>query len=88
VAVGRARLIRNVSGTDERGRATMKCFVIMPFANEVGDVYATIRRAVDTVRGGGAQTFRLDEVKAAGRITDDLVRELNESAICIGPDWL
>jgi hypothetical protein len=60
----------------------MKCFVIMPFAKEFGDVYATIRRAVETVRGGSAQTFRLDEVKAAGRITDDLVR-VNESAICI-----
>ena len=61
----------------------MKCFVIMPFAKDFGDVYATIRRAVDSVREGQAHTFRLDEVKAAGRITDDLVRELNESAICI-----
>jgi len=61
----------------------MKCFVIMPFAKDFDDVYATARRAVSTVREGQAQCFRLDEVKAAGRITDDLVRELNESAICI-----
>lgn len=61
----------------------MKCFVIMPFAKDFGDVYATIQRAVVTVKEGQAQCFRLDEVKAAGRITDDLVRELNESAICI-----
>lgn len=61
----------------------MKCFVIMPFAEDFADVYATIQRAVGTVKEGQAQCFRLDEVKAAGRITDDLVRELNESAICI-----
>lgn len=61
----------------------MKCFVIMPFAKDFDDVYATIRRAVGTVREGQVQCFRLDEVKAAGRITDDLVRELNESSICI-----
>lgn len=61
----------------------MKCFVIMPFASEFGDVYATIRRAVDSAKVGIAYAFRLDELKAAGRITDDLVRELNDSAICI-----
>lgn len=61
----------------------MKCFVIMPFAKTFGDVYATIQRAVGSVREGQAQCIRLDEVKAAGRITDDLVRELNEAAICI-----
>jgi hypothetical protein len=61
----------------------VKCFVIMPFAKDFDDVYATVQRAVGTVREGQAQCLRLDEVKAAGRITDDLVRELNESAICI-----
>jgi hypothetical protein len=61
----------------------MKCFVIMPFVTDFGDVYATIRRAVSSVREGQAECFRLDEVKAVGRITDDLVRELNESSICI-----
>jgi nucleoside 2-deoxyribosyltransferase len=61
----------------------MKCFVIMPFAKDFDDVYATVQRAVGTVREGKAQCLRLDEVKAAGRITDDLVRELNESAICV-----
>ena len=61
----------------------MKCFVIIPFAKEFNDVYATIRRAVDSAKDGLARTVRLDEVKAAGSITDDLVHELNESSICI-----
>lgn len=61
----------------------MKCFVIMPFAKEFGDVYATIQRAVGSVREQPVQCSRLDELKRAGRITDDLVRELTESAICI-----
>ena len=60
----------------------MKCFVIMPFAKEFGGVYATVRRAVDSAREQ-AQTLRLDEVKGAGRITDDLVRELHGAAVCI-----
>jgi len=44
---------------------------------------STKARENGTVREGQAQCLRLDEAKAAGRITDDLVRELNESAICI-----
>lgn len=63
--------------------ANMKCFTIMPFAKEFGDVYATVRRSLASVREAQAECFRLDDVKAAGRITDDLVRELNESAVCI-----
>lgn len=61
----------------------MKCFIIMPFAKEFGDVYATVRRSIASVREAQADCFRLDEIKAAGRITDDLARELNESSICI-----
>ena len=53
------------------------------FAKEFGDVYATVRRSVASVREAQTECFRLDEVKAAGRITDDLIRELNESTVCI-----
>ncbi len=62
----------------------MKCFVIMPFATEFDDVYQTIRTAVETsVPGEQILCHRLDEIKGAGRITDDLLRELQESVICV-----
>jgi hypothetical protein len=62
----------------------MKCFVIMPFAPEFDDVYHTIKVAVETsVPGEQVTCQRLDEIKSAGRITDDLIRELRESIACV-----
>jgi hypothetical protein len=62
----------------------MKCFVIMPFATEFDDVYQAIRNSVESsVPGEQILCRRLDEIKGAGRITDDLLRELQESAICV-----
>src|ERR1700754_953320 len=62
----------------------MKCFVIMPFAREFNDVYAAIKSAVfSSVPGEQITCNRLDEIKSAGRITDDLIRELNEATVCI-----
>ncbi len=61
----------------------MKCFVIMPYAEQFGDVYATIKRAVGSIEEVEVECLRLDEMKAAGRITDDLLRELNAAAVCV-----
>jgi nucleoside 2-deoxyribosyltransferase len=62
----------------------MKCFVIMPFAKEFEDVYALIRSAITiSVPGEEIECGRLDEIKGAGRISDDLVKEIQESTICI-----
>ena len=62
----------------------MQCFVIMPFAKDFNDVYDAIRLSIHSVDVGERVICRrLDEVKAAGRITDDLVREISQSAICI-----
>lgn len=62
----------------------MKCFVIMPFALEFEDVYQAIRAAVErSVPGEQIFCYRLDEIKGAGRITDDLLRELQEAVVCI-----
>jgi hypothetical protein len=62
----------------------MKCFVIMPFAKPFNDVYALIKSAVETaVSGEPLMCRRLDEIKSAGRITDDLLVELQTSDICI-----
>ena len=59
----------------------MKCFVIMPFRQEFNDVYGTIKQAVSA--SGVGEALRLDEVRAAGHITNDLVEELNEADFCI-----
>lgn len=62
----------------------MKCFVIMPFATEFDDVYQSIRAGVEgSVPSESITCQRLDEIKGAGRITDDLLRELQESVVCV-----
>jgi hypothetical protein len=62
----------------------MKCFVIMPFAQEFDDVYSAIKLAISSsVPGEQITCNRLDEIKSAGRISDDLLRELHQSTICI-----
>jgi nucleoside 2-deoxyribosyltransferase len=59
----------------------MKCFVIMPWRQEFNEVYATMKRAV--AGSGVGEVLRLDEVRAAGHITSDLVAELHEADFCI-----
>ena len=62
----------------------MKCFVVMPFAQEYSPVYDCIRLAVENaVAGEPVSCVRLDEFKAAGRITDRLVRELADAVVCV-----
>jgi hypothetical protein len=62
----------------------MKCFVIMPFAADFDDVYQIIRSSAESaVPGEQILCRRLDDIKGAGRITDDLLHELHESVICI-----
>lgn len=62
----------------------MKCFVIMPFAQEFNDVYDTVVRAVTTsAKGVKVSCVRLDQIKGAGRISSDLARELQEATLCI-----
>ncbi len=55
----------------------MKCFVIMPFSKEFDDVYSVIRSAVGSAEAPETvEIKRLDEIRAAGTISDDLIREL------------
>lgn len=61
----------------------MKCLVIIPFASEFDAIYERIKAAVGTATGGRAACRSLKEVKAAGRITDDIIREVFESAFCV-----
>lgn len=59
-----------------------KAFIIMPFASEFDDVYDTVKQAISTV-DDALMVVRLDEVRAAGKISDDLVRELSTASLCI-----
>ncbi|MEM7051412.1 MAG: nucleoside 2-deoxyribosyltransferase [Acidobacteriota bacterium] len=63
----------------------MKCFVIMPFAQDFNDVYFSIQAAIKELSGEhqGLTCGRLDEIMGPGKITDDLVRELNQADVCI-----
>jgi hypothetical protein len=62
----------------------VKCFAIMPFAAEFDDVYTAMKEAAEVAAPEqDIQCLRLDELKGAGRITEDLAREIRESAICI-----
>ena len=62
----------------------MNCFVIMPFANEFEDVYATIKTTVEgATAGSSGKCFRLDDRQPAGRITDRLLGELRSASFCV-----
>jgi hypothetical protein len=63
---------------------SIKAFVVMPFADAFNDVYDAIRLSVEHAAAGEeVRCFRLSELKSAGRITDRLVKELSEAAVCI-----
>jgi len=56
----------------------------MPFVRDFDDVYATIKRTIESVLSGSqGKCFRLDETRPAGRITDRLFRELQAADLCV-----
>lgn len=56
----------------------------MPFSDAFQDVYATIKVAVSTaIQGETIDCFRIDDHKAAGVITDDLLNAIGQASICI-----
>jgi nucleoside 2-deoxyribosyltransferase len=62
----------------------MNCFVIMPFASEFDDVYATIKTSVESVIAPqGGKCFRLDDARPAGSITNRLLQEIQAATICV-----
>jgi nucleoside 2-deoxyribosyltransferase len=61
----------------------MKCFVIMPFAEDFADVYAVIKFHVESAVAGDIKCSRLDEHNPAGRITDRLIIALRECSFCV-----
>lgn len=62
----------------------MKIFVIMPFDSPFDDVYDCIKLAIDNaIPGEKLKWCRLDDLKYAGKITEDLVKEIDTSVLCI-----
>ncbi|MBD3340649.1 MAG: hypothetical protein GF353_16195 [Candidatus Lokiarchaeota archaeon] len=62
----------------------LNCFVIMSFDKEFDDVYDCIKESIKTsIPGKEVNCFRLDEIKTAGKISDDLLKSIQESVICI-----
>ena len=57
-------------------------FIMMPFAAEFDDVYSTIKDSVTAV-DSSMKVTRLDEIRAAGSITEDLLAEIRSSTICL-----
>ena len=60
----------------------MTGFAIMPFAPTFDDVYRVMGRALKSV-DDGLTLVRLDEIVTPGRISDDLVAELQKATLCI-----
>lgn len=64
--------------------AALKCFVIMPFQPRFDPVFDIIRTAsAAALPGEELQCGWLKDVHAAGRITDDIIDELQDSTFCI-----
>lgn len=62
----------------------MKCFVIMPFMEAFDPVFDAVKNvACGTIHDANFECYWLKDVHAAGRITDDILRGLNEAAFCI-----
>jgi hypothetical protein len=64
------------------GSVSQTVFVLMPFAAEFDDVYAVIKDSVAAIDASMA-VIRLDEVRAAGSITDDLVDGIRRASVCL-----
>ena len=62
----------------------LNCFVIMPFAQDFEDVYATIKANVESATAtASGRCFRLDESQPAGRITERLLKEISSASFCV-----
>jgi nucleoside 2-deoxyribosyltransferase len=57
-------------------------FIMMSFASEFDDVYATVKDSIAAV-DESLKVVRLDEIRAAGSITDDMIAEIRESTLCL-----
>lgn len=57
---------------------------MMPFDTSFDEVYKTIKESIESAYPQGSCTcIRLDEIVTAGRITEDLVKEIQDATVCI-----
>jgi|ERR1700733_4910419 len=57
-------------------------FIMMSFSPEFDDVYATVKDSIEAV-DESLEVVRLDEIRAAGSITDDMIAEIRKSTLCL-----
>lgn len=57
-------------------------FVIMPFSADFDDVYSVVKDSIADV-DNSMRVVRLDEMRAAGSITEDLVEQIRKSTLCL-----
>ena len=62
--------------------AARSVFVMMPFAPEFYDVYSTVKDSIASV-DASMNAIRLDDVRAAGSITRDLVESIRKATLCV-----
>ncbi len=64
--------------------ATLRCFAIMPFAEEFDAVFGTVKAAAnEAMPDDSVDCFWLKDEHAAGRITDDILDSLTTAAFCV-----
>jgi hypothetical protein len=63
-------------------KTSQTVFVMMPFSSEFDDVYSTVKDSIASV-DASMRVIRLDEVRAAGSITEDLVEGIRKSTVCV-----
>ena len=81
VIIGSAERMLEMS-QEATGQLPQSVFVMMPFSTGFDDVYETIKDSIASV-DESLKVIRLDEIRAAGSITEDLVEELRKSTLCI-----
>lgn len=64
------------------GGTPQTVFIMMSFASDFDDVYATVKDSVAAV-DESLEIIRLDEIRAAGSITDDMIAEIRKSTLCL-----
>lgn len=57
-------------------------FVMMPFETSFDDVFSAVKDSIDSV-DESMRVIRLDEVRSAGFITQDMVEQIRRSAVCL-----
>jgi hypothetical protein len=67
---------------ESAGQLSQSVFVMMPFESGFDDVYEAIKDSIASV-DDSIKVMRIDEIRAAGYITEDLVEELRKSTLCV-----